>query len=96
MKKFMFLYYGFVTSTPEIGAAWMKWFGTFEDNIVDSGNPFSRGREISHDGTKELPLEADSCTGYTIINAESLDDAEKIAQGCPMIHSTKVYEMGSM
>jgi len=41
-------------------------------------------------------LEKDSISGYTIIKAETLDDAEKIAKGCPIIVSTRVYEiMGS-
>ncbi len=39
MKKFMFLYKGFVTPTPEIGQAWMEWFGQVGDKMTDSGNP---------------------------------------------------------
>jgi hypothetical protein len=35
----------------------------------------------------------DSITGYCVINADSLDDAEEIAQACPHIASTRVYEM---
>jgi hypothetical protein len=41
-------------------------------------------------------FEGDSITGFTIINAESLDDAEKIARGCPIISSIRVYEIMSM
>jgi uncharacterized protein YciI len=37
----------------------------------------------------------DSITGYSIINAESLDDAEKIAQDNPFIASIRVYEIMS-
>jgi len=35
----------------------------------------------------------DSVTGYSIINAESIDDAEKIAQDNPFIASIRVYEI---
>ncbi len=59
--------------------------------MVDSGNPFGAGREITHTGTKELPLGAESVTGYMIINADSLDEAEEIAKTCTIITSIRVY-----
>ena len=37
MKKFVFLHYGFEKPTPEIMAAWGKWFGSMKDDIVDMG-----------------------------------------------------------
>lgn len=97
MKKFMLLHYGFVTPTPEIGKAWGAWFESIADYIVDGGNPFSVGREITNDGTTtELPLAIDSITGYTIINAEDLDAASKIAETCPSITGIRIYEMAGM
>jgi hypothetical protein len=38
-------------------------------------------------------MAADSITGYSVINAESLDDAEEIAKGNPFIASIRVYEI---
>ncbi len=35
----------------------------------------------------------ESITGYTIIEAESLDEAEKIARDNPYIASIRVYEI---
>jgi uncharacterized protein YciI len=35
----------------------------------------------------------DSITGYTIINAENLDEAEQLAQSNPYIASIRVYEI---
>ena len=96
MKKFMLLSVGFVPPTPEIAEAWGKWFESIADKIVDGGSPLGHGREITHSGTKELPLGLDSITGYTLINAESLDEAEEIAKACPIITGMKVYEAGSM
>ena len=96
MKKFMFLHYGFERPTPEIMAAWGEWFESIADKIVDQGGHFSGGREISSAGTKDLPLGLDSITGYTIINAESLDEAEKLARNNPYIASIRVYEMMTM
>ena len=96
MKKFVLLYVGYEMPTDEIKAAWSTWFASIGDKIVDSGNPFGAGREISHDGTKELPLDKTAITGYTIINAESLDEAENIALSCPITSSIRVYEAMSM
>lgn len=96
MKKFVFIYVGFDEPTPEMMEAWGKWFESFGDNMVDSGNPFGPGREISQGETKELPLGSDSISGYTIINAENMDEAAKIAQGCPTIKGIRVYEAMAM
>lgn len=96
MKKFVLISYGFETPTPEIQQAWGKWFASIGDKMVDGGSPLGRGREISRAGTKELPLGLESLTGYCIINADSLDDAEEIARGCPIITSIRVYEAMSM
>lgn len=96
MKKFVFLAIGFQTPTPEIIDAWGKWFESIGDKIVDSGNPLGAAREITRDGSKELPLGVDSITGYLIINAENIDEAEEIAKTCPIITGIRVYEAMSM
>jgi len=60
-----------------------------------SGGHFRGGREISKAGTKDLPLGRESITGFTIVSADSLDDAEKMAQTNPYISSIRVYEVMS-
>ena len=96
MKKFMILHFGFEKPTPEIMAAWNKWFESIAEKSVENGGFHGGAREISHSGTKDLPMGMDSITGYSIINAESLDDAEKIAQDNPFIVSIRVYEIMAM
>ncbi|MEK6753501.1 MAG: hypothetical protein AABZ00_14685 [Chloroflexota bacterium] len=96
MKKFVIFHYGFEMPTSEIMGAWSKWFESIGEKIVDPGSPLGNGREISRSGTKELPMGLDSLTGYTVINAESMEEAEKIAKSCPMITSIQVYEAMSM
>jgi len=95
VKKFMLLHYGFEQPTPEIMAAWGKWFESIADIQVARGG-FSAGRKISKEGTKDLPWGSDSITGYNIIEAESLDAAVEIAQGNPYIASIRIYELRSM
>jgi hypothetical protein len=95
VKKFVFLHYGFEKPTPEIMSAWGKWFESMKDDIIDMGGHFRAGREISKAGTKDLPLGPQSITGFTIVSADSLDDAEKMAQSNPYISSIRVYEVMS-
>ena len=93
MKKFMLLMYGFEKPTPEIMEAWGKWFELVADKTVDQGGFHGGAREISKSGTKDLPMGMESITGYTIIEAEDLDAAEKIAQENPYIASIRIYEI---
>jgi hypothetical protein len=94
MNKYVFLTFGFEKPTPQVMAAWGAWFKTFGDKIVDKGGHFRAGREVVNSKAKDLPLGADSTTGYTVITAESLDAAEAIAKGCPS--RIRVYELMSM
>ncbi|MBI9099838.1 MAG: hypothetical protein JEY91_15265 [Spirochaetaceae bacterium] len=92
MKKYLLLHYGFQHPTPEIMEAWGKWFESISDIMVDQGG-FNAGREISHEGTRELLWGMGSITGYNVIKAENLDEAEKIAKSNPFMESIRVYEI---
>ena len=93
MKKFMMLMYGFEQPTPEIMEAWGAWFESVADRTVDQGGFHGGALEISAAGTKDLPMGMDSITGYTIIEAENLDEAKEVAQANPYIASIRVYEI---
>jgi hypothetical protein len=92
MKEFLILHYGFVKPSSDDMAAWNKWFESVADQQVERGH-FPGGRQITHAGTEELPFGEDSITGFTMIKAEDLDSAAKIAQECPIVASTRVYEI---
>jgi hypothetical protein len=93
VKRFMLLHYGFEKPTPEIMAAWGKWFQAVADKTIDQGGFHGGAREISHHGARDLPLSSDSITGYSIITAESLEEAEALARENPFIASIRVYEI---
>ena len=93
MKKFMLLHFGFEKPTPEIMAAWGRWFESVAARTVEHGGFHGGAREISHSGTRNLPMETDSITGYSVINAESLDEAEAVARDNPFVASIRVYEI---
>ena len=94
MKKFMLLHLGFEKPTPEIMSAWGKWLESITDKTTHQGG-FMAGKEITKSGSKDLPFAKDSITGFNIINAKSLEEAEKVAQSCPFIAGIRVYELRS-
>ena len=96
MNKFMFLYKGFVTPTPEIGRSWMDWFSQVGDSMADSGNPMTGGVEVTPDEVNEIELGTESFTGYSIVNAQSMEAAVELAKTNPMITSVVVYELARM
>ena len=93
MKRFMLLHFGFEKPTPEIMDAWAKWFESIGDRMVDKGGFHGGAKEVSDAGTKDLPMGMESITGYNIINAESLEEAEQLAKHNPYIASIRVYEI---
>jgi len=95
MKKFVLMHFGFVKPTPEIMQAWEAWFSSVADKTIENVG-FSGGREISKNGTRDLPWNMESITGYTVIEAENLDAAEELTQTNPFVASIRIYEVRSM
>lgn len=105
MKKFVFVYYGKVRhddisqeDMKEVMAKWQAWFATFKDKMVDGGNPFDSGaKSVSAKGVETISDDMWPAKGYTIINANDMDEATTIAKGCPALvddpeGAVRVYE----
>jgi hypothetical protein len=101
MTKFVMLYSG--GKMPEsqseqkaILKAWEDWYGRIGNSLVDAGNPFGpKAKSIASDG--RIKDEADGCmpSGYSIIQADSLDAATALARSCPILKDgakISVYE----
>lgn len=55
------------------------------------------GVELTSDARTELNLQSPSpLTGYCIINAGSLEEAESLVRDMPVIESVRIYEAHSM
>jgi hypothetical protein len=96
MKKFLLLYYGYAEPTPEIRSAWQQWFAKVGDRVVDSGNPLGNCVEVAANRRRELSPDQGAATGYSIVSAESLADAERLLEGCPVVTSVRIYEAMAM
>lgn len=96
MSKYVFLYQGAGEATDDVMAAWMGWFESIGDSLVDGGNPFGAGRQVTKNGTKDLSGDDSPLTGYSIVNAENMDAAEKLLDGCPIIDGVRIYEAMAM
>ena len=88
MANFLLTFHGGgVPETKEaqdqVMQAWTEWFGALGGALVDGGNPISQTRAISPDGSVMDATSAPS--GYSIIRADGLDAAVRLAKGCPVL-----------
>ena len=79
--------------------AWDAWMHDLGPALKDGGNPFAPGaaKTISADGA--VRDGAGSASGYSVISADSLDDATAKAKGCPVLQggaTIEVYETFSV
>jgi hypothetical protein len=99
MAKYVLAYQGgAMAETPEAQDAamkqWMDWFGALGAAVVDGGNPFGPSKRVASDGAVSDGGNA-ALTGYSVIDASSLDDAVSKSKGCPVLASggtIDVYE----
>jgi len=90
MKKFIFLF-GDKSGSTGGREEWMQWFSSIGASIVDNGNPFGEGREVTNGQSRDLAGGATPITGYTIVRAENMEAAQKLLARVP-IDSVRIYE----
>ena len=97
MAKYVLIYQG--GTAPEGEAAqkavmdqWMAWFGSLGAAVVDVGAPFGPAKTVASDGAVSDGTAA-ALTGYSIVDASSLDDAVAKAKGCPVLASGGIVEV---
>src|SRR3982074_3317491 len=92
MKYLLVFYGGGMPETPAAQARVMKqwgtWYGKLGPAVVDPGNPFSGAvNKIKSDGSTSKGPIGQRASGYTILEAGSLDSATKMGKGCPILKS---------
>lgn len=88
MAKYLFVYHG--GSMPETKAdqekamkAWGDWLGGMGQALVDGGNPVGKSSTVRSDGSVASDGGPNPASGYSLVEAPSLDDALEKAKGCP-------------
>jgi hypothetical protein len=75
---------------------WTTWFTSLGSAIKDQGNPFGpAASRIASDGAVSNIAPGSGATGYSIIEANSLDEAVTKAKDCPVLSGggdISVYE----
>jgi hypothetical protein len=105
MSKYVLLYNG--GSMPESEAdqkqalkAWEGWFSSLGKAVVDQGDPFTpNAKSVMSNGSVSNGPVSGMATGYSIIEANSLDEAVKLAKGCPVLQGgaqISVFETAGM
>ncbi len=91
MTKFLLLYIGggmpeTEEETAQVMKAWEAWYNDLGSAVVDPGYPFQpKAKSVSSSGAVSDAPAGMMATGYTILQAESLDKAAKLAQSCPVL-----------
>jgi hypothetical protein len=97
MNKYLFIYKSPPATgqqpspeeTQQMFEAWNVWMTQFKKNIVSGGDGLKPGGKVLTDGKlSDAPFaEAKEIIGgYSIIQAESYDEAVVVARSCPMTH----------
>jgi hypothetical protein len=77
-------------STPDTRAAWNEFFQAISTHLEDIGNPIFRRQTIGDTGTDTV------LGGYTLINADTLEQARELATGCPLSELGGGVEIGEL
>jgi hypothetical protein len=97
MKDFLFLYRAGIETMPvspeEMQARmqmWMDWMGGIaaQNKLADRGNRlFTTGKVVQSDVVTDGPYTEikEAILGYSIVKAESYDEAARLAEGCPTL-----------
>ncbi len=99
MAKYLFVYHGGgdnPTNEEEVAAvldAWGNWFGTMGAAVIDGGNPVGQSYTVSPGGSVTDNGGPNPATGYSLVEASSLDDALAKAKGCPILDADGSVEV---
>src|SRR5829696_4462327 len=103
MANYIFGYHGrpITPGTEQDGAmmaAWGAWFKGMGPALLDIGKPAAPSKVLGPSGAVHEP-DGVGLTGYTIVEADSLDGALALAKGCPIFAaggSVEVAELVAM
>src|SRR3954447_24521672 len=92
MAKYLFVYHGGAMAATEeerseTMAKWGAWAQELGDHVIDFGAPIGESRFVGGEN-------GGRASGYSLIEAASLDEAGELAQGCPILAGGGSVEIG--
>jgi hypothetical protein len=86
-------------ASPEAGAAqmqkWKAWVADLGSAAVNPGTPLSGTRIVSSSGISE-EMDSSVLSGFSVVEAASLDDALVMAQKCPFLETGGTLQVSEM
>jgi hypothetical protein len=100
MAQYIFTYLGGdQPSSPEEGkqhfTKYKEWLSSLGDSAVSPANPLKNTYTVNADGTV-TPGSTTSMSGYTIIEADSMETALDIASACPFLDIGGTLEVSEL
>ena len=100
MAKYALIFHGGAMPETEeesakVMAAWGVWMEGLGAALTDPGNPLGDTTTIHSDGSTTPGGGSNPATGYTLIEADSSDDAVTLAKGCPILASGGSIEVAT-
>jgi hypothetical protein len=77
--------------SPDSAGAWMAWFDSMGDHVVDIGKPVLERTSIGDCESNRTEL-----GGYSILVADDIDEALALAKGCPHLDRGGGVEIGQL
>lgn len=97
MSQFLLLYTGGAgmaddpADQEQIMAEWGAWYGKMGEAVTDGGAPFGASKNLTDSGVGDGPPGDTPATGYTVIEADSLDAAVAACDRHPhLVHGGQV------
>ena len=100
MKKFLVIYMAPVgafdemmknpdpAKMKEMSDSWTSWMKAHEKSFTDQGAPTGKNKRVAKGSVKDVRNEV---TGYSVVQAESHDEATKIFKDNPMLQTPGAY-----
>lgn len=97
MAKYLFVYHGGKPpqgkeEMAQVMDAWGRWFGSMGADVIDGGNPVGKSTTVNGTGVVGNGG-ANPASGYSLIEASTLDDAIAKAKACPILTSGGSVEL---
>ena len=78
------------TPTPDTREAWNAFFTGISTHLEDIGNPIFSRQSVGDTGTGTV------LGGYSLITADNLDEARRLAADCPLVMHGGGVEIGEV